>query len=153
MASQIPGASPACPGESGSGRMRAVPALTRRDGSGTGSPGPREGRMRKGGVPLRVAVAGGSIGGLCAGIALRAIGCDVAVYERTPGAMASRGAGITVQDDLLNLLRRAGAPSLPLTSCRQRRYLVPDGGDGSSTPLPQRFTSWQAIHQTLRSAF
>src|SRR5262249_20857553 len=30
---------------------------------------------------------------------------------------------------------------------------VPDGGDGSSIPLPQRFTSWQAIHRTLRSAF
>ena len=109
--------------------------------------------MPKGNVPLRVAVAGGSIGGLCAGIAMRAIGCDVAVYERTPGAMTSRGAGIAVQDDLLDLLRRNGAPALPLTSCRQRQYLVPDGGDGSSTPMPQRFTSWHAIYQTLRSAF
>ena len=109
--------------------------------------------MSKGSVPFRVVVAGGSIGGLCAGIAMRAIGCDVAVYERTPGAMASRGAGITVQDDLLDLLRRAGAPTLPLTSCRQRRYLVPDGGDGSRIPLPQQFTSWHAIYQTLRSAF
>jgi 2-polyprenyl-6-methoxyphenol hydroxylase-like FAD-dependent oxidoreductase len=109
--------------------------------------------MRKGGVPLRVAVAGGSIGGLCAGIALRAIGCEVAVYERTPGAMTSRGAGIAVQSDLLDLLRRHGAPALPLTSCRQRRYLVPDGGDGRTVPLPQRFSSWHAIYQTLRSAF
>jgi len=109
--------------------------------------------MHKGSVPLRVAVAGGSIGGLCTGIALRAIGCDVAVYERTPGAMTSRGAGIAVQDDLLNLLRRSGAPSLPLTSCRQRRYLVPDGGDGNTALIPQQFSSWHAIYQTLRSAF
>ena len=109
--------------------------------------------MGKGGVPLRVAVAGGSIGGLCAGIALRAVGCEVAIYERATGAMASRSAGIAVQDDLLDLLRRNGAPALPLTACRQRRYLVPDGGDGSTVPLPQRFSSWHAIYQTLRSAF
>ena len=109
--------------------------------------------MRKGTVSFRVAVAGGSIGGLCAGIALRGIGCDVAIYERTPGAMASRGAGIVVQDDLLDLLKRNGGPGLPVTSCRQRRYLVPDGGDGIAAPIPQRPTSWYAIYRTLRAAF
>ena len=109
--------------------------------------------MRQGNLPLKVAVAGGSIGGLCAGIAMRGIGCEVAVYERTPGAMASRGAGITVQDDLLDLLTRNGAPQLPLTSCRQRRYLVPDGGDGTTAPIAQRFSSWYAIYRTLRAAF
>ncbi len=109
--------------------------------------------MREGNRPLKVAVAGGSIGGLCAGIALRGIGCEVEVYERTPGAMASRGAGIVVQDDLLRLLRRHGAPELPVTSCLQRRYLLPDGGDGVATAMPQRFTSWYAIYRTLRSAF
>ena len=30
--------------------------------------------------PLRIAVAGGSIGGLCAGVALRGAGFDVKVY-------------------------------------------------------------------------
>ena len=99
-------------------------------------------RMHKGSVPLRVAVAGGSIGGLCAGIALRAIGCDVAVYERTPGAMTSCGAGIAVQDDLLDLLRRSGTPALPLTSCRaatvprarRRRRRTPPPYRSSSAP-------------------
>ena len=61
---------------------------------------------------LKVVVAGGSIAGLCAGLALRGIGCEVDVYERTPGAMTSRGAGIAVQDDLLRLLRQHGAPEL-----------------------------------------
>lgn len=109
--------------------------------------------MRQGGLPLRVAVAGGSIGGLCAGIALRGIGCEVEVYERTPGAMASRGAGIVVQDDLQRLLRRHGAPELPAVPCLQRQYLLPQGGDGVVTPMPQRFTSWYAIYRTLRSSF
>jgi 2-polyprenyl-6-methoxyphenol hydroxylase-like FAD-dependent oxidoreductase len=84
-------------------------------------------------------------------VALRGIGCEVDVHERTPGAMVGRGAGIVVQDDLLSLLRRHGAPELPVTSCLQRRYLLPDGGDSIVTALPQRFTSWDAIHRTLRA--
>jgi 2-polyprenyl-6-methoxyphenol hydroxylase-like FAD-dependent oxidoreductase len=31
--------------------------------------------------------------------------------------------------------------------------LVPDGGEGAATPMDQRFTSWNAIYRTLRSAF
>ena len=99
-------------------------------------------------------MAGGSIGGLCAAVALRGMGCDVDVYERAPGAMSSRGAGIVVQDDLAHLLRQcSGAPELPATSCLRRLYLVPEGGAGVATPMPQRFTSWDAIFRTLRSAF
>lgn len=103
--------------------------------------------------PLRVAVVGGSIGGLCAAVALRGAGCVVDIYERTAGRMASRGAGIVVQPDLLALLHRYGAPELPTIGCSRRRYLLADGGPGRETPLPQRFTSWEAIYQTLRAAF
>jgi 2-polyprenyl-6-methoxyphenol hydroxylase-like FAD-dependent oxidoreductase len=102
---------------------------------------------------LRVAVAGGSVGGLCAGIALRGMGCEVDVYERTPGAMTSRGAGIVVQDDLLRLLHWHGAPELPTTSCQQRYYLQPDDDAGITIAMPQRFTSWDAIYRTLRATF
>ena len=109
--------------------------------------------MREGNLSLKVAVAGGSIGGLCAGIALRGIGCEVEVYERAPGAMASRGAGIVVQEDLMRLLQRHGAPELPATSCLQRQYLLPDGGDVVATAMPQRFASWYTIYRTLRSTF
>ena len=109
--------------------------------------------MRKGNPPLRVAVVGGSIGGLCTAIALRGVGCAVDVYERTPGVLASRGAGIVVQDDLQNLLVRHGASELPAIACFERRYLVPDGGDGVATATPHRFSSWSAIHGTLRALF
>jgi 2-polyprenyl-6-methoxyphenol hydroxylase-like FAD-dependent oxidoreductase len=96
---------------------------------------------------------GGSISGLCAAIALRGVGCDVEVYERTPGAMTSRGAGIVVRDDLLGLLRQNGALDLPATFCQYRRYLLPDGGDGATSVLPLKLTSWEAIYRTLRSVF
>lgn len=102
--------------------------------------------------PLRVAVAGGSIGGLSAGLALHGAGFDVAVYERHPGPMETRGAGIVVQGELVQLLRHNGAKPLPTTSCRTRRYLDPSGGDGRVQPMPQAFTSWEAIYTTLRGA-
>jgi 2-polyprenyl-6-methoxyphenol hydroxylase-like FAD-dependent oxidoreductase len=102
---------------------------------------------------LKAIVAGGSVGGLCAGIALRGIGCDVELYERTSGPMTGRGAGIVVQEQLLQLLRRHGGPDLPATSCQYRHYLQPDGGDGIRTEMALQLTSWRAIYQTLRGAF
>ncbi len=102
---------------------------------------------------LRVAVAGGSIGGLAAGTALLTAGCDVHVYERTPQQMTSRGAGIVVQPALMTLLREVGAAPLPTTACRHRHYLLPDSGPGELSGMPQRFTSWEAIYRTLVAAF
>jgi 2-polyprenyl-6-methoxyphenol hydroxylase-like FAD-dependent oxidoreductase len=116
-------------------------------------PPPDGGGPGEGGPP-RVAVAGGSIGGLCAGLALHGSGFDVQVYERHPGPMDTRGAGIVVQGDLVELLQAHGAPPLPTTGCRVRRYLESDGGGaGRAQPMPQAFTSWEAIHKTLRAAF
>jgi 2-polyprenyl-6-methoxyphenol hydroxylase-like FAD-dependent oxidoreductase len=103
---------------------------------------------------LDVVVAGGSISGLCAGIALRGIGCTVTICERTPGTMKSRGAGLLVQPRLLRLMREGGAPELPSTSCRYRRHLLPDDGDDvPRTELPLHLTSWSAIYRTLKAAF
>ncbi len=103
--------------------------------------------------PLRIAVAGGSIGGLCAGLALRGAGFDVRVYERVSGPMETRGAGIVVQGELIHLLRTHGAGVLPTTHCTVRRYLSPEGGEGEVQRAPQDFTSWEAIYRTLAVAF
>ncbi len=104
-------------------------------------------------VPLRILVAGGSIGGLSAGVALHGAGFDVQVHERHPCPMETRGAGIVVQGELLQLLRENGAPPLSTTSCSIRRYLEADGGDGQVQRAPQAFTSWEAIYGTLRATF
>ena len=108
--------------------------------------------MSKNDAALRILVAGGSIGGLSAGVALHEAGFDVQVYERNPGPMETRGAGNVVQGELLQLLHNASAPPLPTTSCRIRRYLDPAGGDGQVQRAPQAFTSWEAIYTTLRAA-
>ncbi len=101
-------------------------------------------------APLRITVAGGSIGGLSAGVALHGAGFDVQVHERHLGPMETRGAGIVVQGELQQLLRNNGAPPLPTTACGFRRYLDPAGGDGQVQRAPQEFTSWEAIYTTLR---
>jgi 2-polyprenyl-6-methoxyphenol hydroxylase-like FAD-dependent oxidoreductase len=102
---------------------------------------------------LRVVVAGGSIGGLCAGLALHGNGANVDIFERHSGPMETRGAGIVVQGQLTELLQRHHAPPLSTTSCRVRRYLEPDGGNGQTQPMPQSFTSWESIYITLRATF
>lgn len=104
-------------------------------------------------LPLNVVVAGGSIGGLCAGVALRAIGCDVSIYERSPGPMADRGAGIVAQPDLYGLLQRYGAPPLFVTTATRRRYVRQDGHIHQDMSMPQQFTSWNAIYRSLRAVF
>src|ERR1700732_1236929 len=103
--------------------------------------------------PLRIAVAGGSIGGLGAGLALRGAGFDVQVYEGVSGPMETRGAGIVVQGELMERLRTRGKDALPTTHCTVRRYLSPEGGEGKVQRAPQDFTSWEAIYRTLAAAF
>src|SRR5438132_1223220 len=41
----------------------------------------------------RVAITGGSVGGLTAALVLRDAGCDVTVFERSSAALQARGAG------------------------------------------------------------
>src|ERR1700737_2713959 len=103
--------------------------------------------------PLRIAVAGGSIGGLCAGVTLRGAGFDVQVYERVSRPMEARGGRIVVQGELIDLLRTQHAGALPTTRCTVRRYLSPEGGEGEVQRAPQDFTSWEAIYRTLADAF
>lgn len=101
----------------------------------------------------KVSVVGGSIGGLCAGVALHAIGCDVDVYERRSRSLSSQGAAIVVQPDLLRLIEGDGVWRLPITACSHRRTVDADGGLSSRTEMPQTFTSWEAIHGVLRTLF
>ena len=42
----------------------------------------------------RVAIVGGSLGGLTVGLLLRDLGLDVTIYERSPAELQQRGAGI-----------------------------------------------------------
>lgn len=64
---------------------------------------------------LRIAVAGGGVGGLTAALALRARGMDVTVFEQA-AAFREIGAGITLGPNTTGLLRGAGI-DLTLIGC------------------------------------
>jgi 2,6-dihydroxypyridine 3-monooxygenase len=104
----------------------------------------------------RVAVVGGSIGGLTAALLLRDAGCDVDVFERSPAPLSSFGAGIVVQPELVRYflertsitLEQISVPSKSIT------YFKADAG----TPLGEvhaewRYTSYTALYGGLLKCF
>lgn len=55
----------------------------------------------------RAIIIGGSLGGLFAGNMLRSIGWDVDIFERSAGDLDSRGGGIVLQPDVVEVFRRS----------------------------------------------
>src|SRR3989475_8113445 len=100
-------------------------------------------------------VIGGSLGGLCAGVCLRAAGWRVSIFERSPGLMDDRGAGIVLQSEVLNLLeglKLATRADIGVESL-ERQYLKKDGSVASSGDSQQFMTSWGALFNSLRLGF
>ena len=108
-------------------------------------------------------VVGGSLGGLCAGVCLRAAGWRVNVFERSQVVMDDRGAGIVLQPETLHLLEgmKLATRAEVAVESRERQYLNKDGGirspkeGGVYASLPNRsfMTSWGALFNSLRRGF
>src|SRR6266571_4667120 len=100
-------------------------------------------------------VIGGSLGGLCAGVCLRAAGWRVSIFERSPGLMDDRGAGIVLQSEVLNLLEGLKLTTRAEISVEsgERQYLNQDGSVASSGFSRQFMTSWGALFNSLRRGF
>src|SRR5271154_1270581 len=106
------------------------------------------------GSALKVVVVGGSLGGLFNGIALRSLGCEVEVFEKSSGLMKDRGAGIVFQQEVAEFLTRFQvAPLECFAPVRPRRYLEADGSVAQEGPMPQAMTSWDTLYRKLRAAF
>jgi len=105
--------------------------------------------------PLRVLIAGGSLGGLYAGLALRSMGCDVDIFERSQGLMEDRGAGLSVHEAMLAYLEEHGIATSDEVNiyCRLRRFVDRDGKTLAVSWAPQRRTSWDVLYRQLRKAF
>lgn len=103
----------------------------------------------------RVAVVGGSLGGLTAALVLRDVGCDVEVYERSTSALEARGAGIVVLDATLRYpVERRGVPVETFSSSTDWiRFLNPDGSVRHEQRRHYRFSSWNAVYRTLLDCF
>ena len=102
-----------------------------------------------------VSVVGGSIGGLTAALVLRDAGCDVRVFERSPAALAARGAGIAVLDSTLRyLVERGGLRAEDVCSSTSWiRFLHRDGSVQHEQPHRYRFSSWNTMYRSLLGIF
>lgn len=104
----------------------------------------------------RAVIIGGSLGGLFAGTMLRAIGWDVDIFERSSRDLDSRGGGIVLQPDVIEVFRRGGIvlndDRLGVRSA-YRTVFQPDGAIQSRYFAPQTQTSWSLIYTTLKTAF
>ena len=103
----------------------------------------------------RVAVVGGSLGGLTAALVLRDLGCEVDVFERSTAELESRGAGIVVLEATVRYLRERTDLDLGqlTTATGHLRYLGRDGGIVYQEPRRYRYSAWHTIYRALLGRF
>ena len=103
----------------------------------------------------RVAVVGGSLGGLTAALVLRDVGCDVVVFERSTAELEARGAGIAVLDATVRYFveHRVLDVDDVCIAASWLRYLEPDGSTRYEERRRYRFSSWTSIYRALLGCF
>eukprot|EP00877_Chromochloris_zofingiensis_P012991 jgi/Chrzof1/7946/UNPLg00006.t1 len=107
-------------------------------------------------MSLNVAVIGGSLGGLLAGVALRKLGCTVHIYDKSPPSMSSRGAGIVVQQPLIDHFRSHGVAQRPeeyAVPSYVRQYLDREGSVVHQDRRTQWMTAWDILYAKLKQRF
>lgn len=104
---------------------------------------------------LKVAVVGGSIGGLTAALVLRDIGCDVDVYERSSSALEGYGAGIVAHDEAVRYFRERTEVAVDDVTLKVPwfRYVNHDGETVFEEPNIWRYSSWNTIYRGLLGQF
>jgi len=104
---------------------------------------------------MKSVIAGGSLGGLMAGLELRAAGVPVSIHERSERVLDDRGAGIVMQPETQQvLIKRCGLRQEETGVWLQyRQYLGKDGKLEFHKAMPQLMTSWRLLYRALRTAF
>ena len=99
-----------------------------------------------------IAVIGGSIGGILAGVLLQRAGYAANVYERVGTALSSRGAGIVTHPELIAIMEEVGAGDVARLGVEttRRRLLAGDGSVSIDFPRHQIQASWNGIYDALR---
>jgi 2-polyprenyl-6-methoxyphenol hydroxylase-like FAD-dependent oxidoreductase len=102
----------------------------------------------------RALIVGGSVGGLFAAHLLRRHGWDVAVFERSGGALADRGASIGTRTELFDVLRSVGIVLDPSAgvAVTARVVLNRDGAVLSDMKVQSVNSAWDRIYRPLRDA-
>ncbi|MGE0717980.1 MAG: FAD-dependent monooxygenase [Alphaproteobacteria bacterium] len=102
----------------------------------------------------KAVIVGGSVAGLFIGNMLHRAGWDVAVCERVPDDLASRGAGIARHAELEPIMAAAGVTETgPLGIQVDGRVAVDRHGTRLGRfAYPQYLTSWSYVYNPLRAA-
>ena len=103
----------------------------------------------------RVAVMGGSIGGLSAALVLRDLGCPVDVFERSSQALQSRGAGIGMHAMTIRYFRESDTLDAARVEIELPwlRFLDAPGNTVHEEVMNYRFSSWSTIYRGLLGCF
>lgn len=103
----------------------------------------------------RIAIIGGSIAGLLAGLLLLRDKWDVRIYERSGDELAGRGAGIAPHRALFDACALAGIDVEKTIGVESagRTLLGRDGHVVASNEMRQLFTSWGLLYRSLRAVF
>jgi 2,6-dihydroxypyridine 3-monooxygenase len=105
--------------------------------------------------PARVAIAGGSIGGLTAACLLRDAGHDVTVFERSSTELEARGAGIGFLEAARRYLTTRAGIAIDEISIATGliRYLGRSGRAVYEQAHGYRFSSWNTVYRRLLAAY
>jgi 2,6-dihydroxypyridine 3-monooxygenase len=100
---------------------------------------------------MRVAVMGGSLGGVTAALVLADRGCDVQVFERSHTPLEGRGAGIVLHPATIRYLVDKHALDLDRVSTHANwvRYIDRSGATILEQECRYRFTSYYTLHDGL----
>ena len=103
----------------------------------------------------RVAVVGGSVGGLTTALVLRDLGCEVDVFERSTAELEARGAGIALHPITVRYFEEYRPLDLAkvVLGLPWLRFLDRDGATIYEERIGYRFSSWNTIYRNLMAAF
>jgi 2,6-dihydroxypyridine 3-monooxygenase len=104
---------------------------------------------------MRIAIVGGSMGGLTAALLLRDLGHDVDVFERATGELTGFGAGIVAHPVSVRYVVERTATSLDSITVPVHAYRLLDGAGSLlwEEPVDYRFASWSSLYRALLGEF
>ncbi len=102
-----------------------------------------------------IVIVGGSLGGLCAGTALKQHGYDTTILERTPtNLLHNQGAGIVAGGDTIAFFEKYDRCKRPVAVASQKRmYLNQKGEVIHQEVMRQTMTSWDLAYYMLRANY
>ena len=105
--------------------------------------------------PPKVAVVGGSVGGLTAALVLRDLGCEVDVFERSTAELEGRGAGIALHPITVRYFEQHRPPDLAevVVELPWLRFLDRGGAVRYEERMNYRVSSWNTLYRNLLAAF